>query len=204
MAMCRELELGRPLVPGLLIAGFRANLPALVALGGIYLAATVSILALSTLVDGGHLLHWMMFGTAVPGSALADGSVMHAALAALALYLPVLAAFWFAPMLAAWNGMRAIQALFYSFFATVANWRAFLVYGMVVAAVGTLIPGVAIAFVGAALQRSPAVVTVVPAFVLVFFVALVPTLFASFYASYRDVFPPDAPPQERTPAAPGT
>ena len=120
------------------------------------------------------------------------------------VFLPVLAAFWFAPMLAAWNGMRAIQALFYSFFATVANWRAFLVYGMVVAAVGTLIPGVAIAFVGAALQRSPAVVTVVPAFVLVFFVALVPTLFASFYASYRDVFPPDAPPQERTPAAPGT
>src|SRR3972149_770664 len=35
MAMCRELELGRPLVPGLLIAGFRANLPALVARRGV-------------------------------------------------------------------------------------------------------------------------------------------------------------------------
>jgi len=193
MAMCRALDQRRPLEPGLLFAGFRANLPPLLTLGGIYLVASVSILAVSSMVDDGHLMRWMLSGTTVPQEAFADGSVLDAALVALALYLPVLAAYWFAPVLAAWDGMPASKALFYSFFATVANWRAFLVYGMVVVAVGTIIPGIAIAFVGAAMQRSPAVVSVVPAFVMVFFVALVPTLFASFYASYRDVFPPPAP-----------
>lgn len=194
MAMCRALEQGRPLEPTLLFAGFRANLPALLVLGAIYLAAGAAILAASAAIDGGHLLRWMVWGVAVPTDAIADTSVLRAALAALALYLPVLAAFWFAPVLAAWHAMAAPKALFYSFFAAVANWRAFLVYGMAVAAVGTLVPGVAVAFVGAALQTSAAWKAVVPAFVLMFFVALMPTLFASFYASYRDVFPPEAPP----------
>jgi hypothetical protein len=199
MAMCRELEEGRPLAPQLLFAGFRANLPALLQLGGLYLVASVGILAASTLIDDGHLMRWMLAGTQIPEQAFADGSVLDAALVSLALYMPVLAAFWFAPVLAGWNGMSASKALFYSFFATVANWRAFLAYGMVVVAFSTLVPGIAVAFVGAALQRSPAWAPVVPAFVLMFFIALVPTLFASFYASYRDVFPPsppDAPPPE--------
>ncbi|MCL4798043.1 MAG: hypothetical protein KJ025_00540 [Burkholderiales bacterium] len=204
MAMCRALERRRPLEPGLLFAGFRANLPALLTLGGIYLVASAAILAASATVDDGHLMRWMLAGTAVPQEAFADGSVLNAALLALALYLPVLAAFWFAPVLAAWDAMPAAKALFYSFFAVLANWRAFLVYGMVVAAVGTIVPGIAVAFVGAALQASPEVRTVVPAFVLMFFIGLMPTLFASFYASYRDVFPPAppdaAPPEPASPA----
>jgi len=202
MAMCRELEQGRPLDPRLLFAGFRANLPALLLLGGIYLVSTVAILAVSAAIDGGHLLRWMLSGTAVPEAALADGSLLEAALASLALYLPVLAAYWFGPVLAAWNGMSAPKALFYSFFATVANWRAFLVYGMVVLAAGTIVPGIAVAFVGAVLQRSSAWAAVVPAFVMLFLVALVPTLFASFYASYRDIFPP--PSADAAPPAPAT
>lgn len=192
MAMCRALEQGRALEPGLLFAGFRANLPALLVLGALYLAASAAILAASTAIDGGHLLRWMLSGTPVPPEAFADASVLHAGLAALALYLPVLAAFWFAPVLAAWHGMSAPKALFYSFFAAAANWRAFIAYGMVVAAVGTLIPGIAVAFIGAALQTSPAWAAIVPAFVLTFFVALMPTLFASFYASYRDIFRAEA------------
>jgi hypothetical protein len=203
MAMSRELDQGRPLVPALLFAGFRANLPALLLLGGIYLGTSAAILAASASIDSGHLMRWMLSGTAIPEEALADGSVMNAALVSLALYMPVLAAFWFAPVLAAWDGMSAPKALFYSFFATIANWRAFLAYGMVVGAVGTLIPGIAVAFVGAALQRSPAWGAVVPAFVLVFFISLVPTLFASFYASYRDVFPPPSPQSVAPAPAPG-
>ncbi|MCC6609963.1 MAG: hypothetical protein IT515_09870 [Burkholderiales bacterium] len=190
MAMSREIDEGRPLVPALLFAGFRAHLPALLILGGIYLGASAAILAASAAMDDGHLMRWMLSGTEIPEQALADGSVIDAALVALALYMPMLAAFWFAPVLAAWDGMSAPKALFYSFFATIANWRAFLAYGMLVGAVGTLIPGIAVAFVGAALQRSPAWGAVVPALVLVLFLSLVPTLFASFYASYRDVFPP--------------
>ncbi len=192
MHMCRELDARRALELGQLFAGFRANLPTLLVLGGVYLAATLSILALTRFADGGHLMRWMMFGTPLPGIAFQDGTLTRAALLGMALYAPVLAAFWFAPVLAAWNGLTAIKALFYSFFATLTNWRAFLVYGMVILGVGTIVPGIAIAFVGALLQSSPAARTLVPTFVVMFFIALVPALFASFYASYRDVFPPPA------------
>ena len=149
MQMCRDLEARRALELGHLFAGFRSNLPVLLVLGGVYLAATASLLALTQVADGGHLMRWMMFGTSIPESAFRDGSLTGAALLGMALYAPVLAAFWFAPVLAAWNGMSATKALFYSFFATLANWRAFLVYGMVVLGVGTMIPGIAIAFLGA-------------------------------------------------------
>ena len=200
MHMCRELEARRALELAHLFAGFRASLPALLVLGGVYLVATASLLALTQIADSGHLMRWMMFGTPIPESAFRDGSLTGAAFLGMALYAPVLAAFWFAPVLAAWNGMSAIKALFYSFFATLANWRAFLVYGMVVLGVGTMVPGIAIAFLGALLHGSPTAPTVIPVLVVMFFIALVPTLFASFYASYRDVFPPPAPEPPPLPA----
>jgi len=193
MTMCRELDARRALELGQLVSGFRTNLPALVTLGGVYLVATTLILAATQLADGGHLMRWMMSGTQIPTPALRDGSVTGAALLGSALYLPVLAAFWFAPVLTAWHGMSALKALFYSFFATVSNWRAFLVYGMVILGIGAIVPGIVIAFLGALLRTSPAALTVIPTLIVMFFIALVPALFASFYASYRDVFPPPAP-----------
>jgi hypothetical protein len=68
---------------------------------------------------------------------------------------------------------------------------------MAILGVGTLIPGMTIAFLGALLHGSPTARTLVPTLIVMFLVALVPTLFASFYASYRDVFPP--PPQQPPP-----
>jgi len=192
MHMCRELDARRALDFVHLFAGFRANLPALLILGGVYLAATSSVLALTQFADGGHLMRWMVSGTPIPDSAFRDGSWTGAVLLGFVFYLPVLAAFWFAPVLAAWNGMSAAKALFYSFFATLANWRAFLVYGMVVLAVGTVIPGIGVAFLAALMHGSSAASKVVPTFIAVLLIALVPTLFASFYASYRDVFRPPA------------
>jgi len=189
MHMCRALDARRALELGHLFAGFRANLPALLLLGGVYLAATTASLALTQFADGGHLMRWMMFGTPIPEAAFRNGSMSGAALLGMVLYLPILAAFWFAPVLAAWNGMSATKALFYSFFAMLANWRAFLLYGMAILGVGTLIPGMTIAFLGALLHGSPTAQTVVPTLIVMFLIALVPTLFASFYASYRDIFP---------------
>ena len=44
-------------------------------------------------------------------------------------------AFWFAPVLAAWQHMGAAKSLFFSFFAGWRNWRAFIVYGATLSAV---------------------------------------------------------------------
>lgn len=188
MAMCRELERGRPLELRLLFAGFRRNFGALAVLGGIYLATILGILLASQLFDGGLLMRWMLAGKAVPRDEAAADAIAAAAIAAFVLFVPVIMAFWFAPVLAAWHGMSAAKALFYSFFASLRNWRAFLVYGVAVAVVAGLAPGVAFSLLAVAARGSQAAGSVMSILALVVVVILLPTLYASFYASYRDVF----------------
>ncbi len=130
MIASRELDQGRTLRLDLLFSGFKSNLPALLAQGGFYLASGLAILGLTALVDGGALLQLMVLGTTPPAAAYASGRLAAAAMLAAALYLPVLAAFWFAPALSAWRNLPAAQALFYSFFAALRNWRAFVAYGL--------------------------------------------------------------------------
>jgi hypothetical protein len=122
-----------------------------------------------------------------------------ALLLAAGLYLPVMMLFWFAPVLAAWHAMSPAQALFYSFFASWMNWRAFLGYSCV-AAVATV--GVPFLLLGALMLVSGGQTGFnVMALVFPLLLFLLPTLFASFYASYRDVFRADD--TDRAAKAPG-
>jgi hypothetical protein len=196
MAMCEELRHGRPLRPALLFVGFRQHLPALAALGVLYLAAILAILWISSLVDRGALFEWMMWAKAPPEDALRDGSLYKAFLIAAVLSVPVFAAFWFAPILAAWDGMSAAKSLFYSFFACLRNWRAFLVYGIVVALYGMAFS----IFVTVAAVASGGHPAAVRGFMLAATLILLPALFASFYVAYRDIFPPPEAPQAAAPA----
>lgn len=196
MIVSRELDQGRGIGFALLFSGFRSNLPALLTQGGLYLASALAILALSALVDGGSLLQFMVSGAKPPAAAFEDGSLAAAAALAGTLYLPVLAAFWFAPALSAWRDLPALQALFYSFFAALRNWRAFLAYGTALLVLG--FAGSFALLLLALLVRGllgnkaqDALMLVVLPVMLIY----IPTLFASFYASYRDIFPqPDAAP----------
>ncbi|MBK5106172.1 MAG: hypothetical protein MUP61_00645 [Burkholderiales bacterium] len=191
MITSRELDQGRKLRFDLLFSGFRSNLPALLGQGGLYLASGLAILGLSALVDGGLLLQLMVFGEKPPAAAFEDGSLAGAAMLAGALYMPVLAAFWFAPALSVWRDLPALQALFYSFFAALSNWRAFFAYGLALAVLSAICSFAL--FVLALLVRGLLGDRSQDAFVLVMLPVMltyVPTLFASFYASYRDIFPP--------------
>jgi len=203
MAMARAAEAGQPVRPPLLFAGFASNLRALVVLGAVYLAGIFAILGLSALADGGALANWLIRGEAPDAAPEARRAQMGAALLAMVLYTPLLAAFWFAPVLAAWERMPAMKALFYSFFATLRNWRAFLVYGagLAIAAFPTLLlfsllmrvlGSFAAGFAGDPAEQVAA--TLLAASPIVFAAASV--VLATFYASWRDVFPPDAPPGE--------
>ena len=194
MNVSRELDQGRKLRLELLFSGFRSNLRALLAQGGLYLASGLAILGLSALIDGGLLLQLMVLGTRPPAAAFEDANLALATMLAAALYLPVLAAFWFAPALSAWRKLPAFQSLFYSFFATMRNWRAFIAYGLALALL-SIICSVAL-FVLALLVRGVLGNRSQDAFVLVMLpimLTYIPTLFASFYASYRDVFPESEP-----------
>ena len=130
MIVSRELDQGRELQVTLLFAGFGSSLPALLRQGGIYLASALAILGLSVMVDSGALFRLMVLGEKPPAAAFEDGSLAAAAAVAGTLYLPLLAAFWFAPALSAWRRMSAFKAMFYSLFAVLRNWRAFFVYSL--------------------------------------------------------------------------
>jgi hypothetical protein len=188
MAMSREVERGGRLELPLLFAGFRAQLPALVTLGAIYLALVILILAATQIVDDGVLMRWMLLGRRPSPEDAEAGGVGAAALAACALFVPVILAFWFAPVLVAWHGMPAAKALFFSFFAALRNWPAFLVYGVSLAVVAGLAPGILFSALAVGMQGSRSAAGMLQLFALVVVVTLLPAIYASIYASYRDVF----------------
>lgn len=186
MNACRNIESGVPLAPPLLFSGFRSNLRSLLILGGIYLAATVGILAVSALADGGALMQMLLAGRKPDEEALASGSLLLATQIALLLLCPLMMAYWYAPVLAGWHGFSPAKALFFSFVACARNWRAFLVYSMAMLLVATVVPALFLGLLAALLPDGAALLTVLLSVLIILVVA--PTLFASFYVSYRDVF----------------
>ena len=192
MVMCAVLDHGGSLRPALLFSGFRSGPATLVALGVLYLLSIVMVLGVASFADAGALMHWVLSGQEPSLEALRDGSVSLAMLVATLAATPVLMAFWFAPVLAAWNRIGAAQSLFYSFFAVLRNWRAFFVYGAVLGLAGAVF--LVVVTVGAVLMQGK--VQVLRSLALILTLLSLPTVFASFYASYRDIFPENAVPAE--------
>jgi hypothetical protein len=186
MAASRAASRGQPVELAMLFAGFRERLPAQLALGAAYLAALAVVIGGSALADGGELARWLLTGKRPDDEALQGDGVLGGMAVAAALYAPVMMMYWFAPLLVAWHGMAPPQALFYSFFACLMNWRAFLAYGAAVAIVMFLLPTLVLTLLlfvsGGALRVQPM------ALALPLLLIMLPTLFASFFASYRDVF----------------
>ncbi len=183
---CRGVERGEAVQFGILFSGFHRNARTLLLLGALYLAGSMGVLAASIPVDGG-LLFEIMLGSRRPETEVLQGSNLMLGLQlALLLMVPLLMAFWFAPLLAGWHDLAAGKALFFSFVACWRNWRAFAVYGAGVAFISAILPGIVLGLFGLfseAAVRGAAVAMTLP----ILFV-FVPTLFASFYASYCDVF----------------
>jgi hypothetical protein len=104
-------------------------------------------------------------------------------------------AFWFAPLLTAWDGVGAAKSLFFSFVASWRNWRAFAAYGVVLVLVGAVVPGVILIIAGQISQSLLTVLNTALRMILIF--VLAPTMVASVYLSYRDVFaaPPEPEPE---------
>jgi hypothetical protein len=162
MAAGRAAARGAPVELAQLFEGFRNALRPQLSLGVVYFACLASLFLLSGLRAGDM-----------------PSEVSAGLLAAGALYVPVMMAFWFAPVLAAWHGVSPGKSLFFSFVACLVNWRAFLVYG----ALTVLLPALALLALVQAISATALRSLVMPIMILV-----LPTLLASFYASYRDVF----------------
>lgn len=166
----------------LLFDGFRHELRPQLVLGAVYLLCLALVLGGSAVADGGNLARFMLTGKR-PEEAFQSEEFLLALASAAALYIPVMMMFWFAPPLAAWHSASPVKALFYSFFACLMNWRAFLAYGAAAALVTLAVP-----FVLAVTLRTLLGGASFGWLAFPLLAVLLPTLFASFYASYRDVF----------------
>ena len=180
MNACRIIDDDDVMPPQVLFSGFHRNLQALLALGATYVVASMGILGLSALFDGGILFRMLVIGELPDPEALAGTSVFIAAQLSIVLLVPVMMAFWFAPVLAAWHDMSAGKSLFFSLVASVRNWRAFLTYSLAVGIIGIFVPRLLGALGGGG--------SLAAMFTVALSMVLLPTVYASFYVSYRDVF----------------
>jgi hypothetical protein len=186
MQAARNIERGQSANIQTLYGGLRENTRTLLALGGLYLVATLAVLGMSTIIDGGDLLRYMLASNRAERAAVEDADFTLPALFVMVLLVPVLMAWWFAPVLAAWHRLTLGRALFFSFIACWMTWRAFIAYGAAVVIVVGVVPGL---LLGVLLLIMPGAAGLLSGLFMVLMALVVaPAIFASFYASYRDIF----------------
>lgn len=172
VAACRAIERGGEFEIEHLFAGFSKRFVNLLLVGVLYLVASLVILLVYAMFVGFSLLGAFLTGDA---NAMANavtasiGALILGTLVAMALMVPVLAAFWFAPALVMMHDVPPIAALKASLGACFRNFVPFLIYGLVMFVFGII---AAIPF-GLGL------------------LVYVPLTIASAYAGYRDIFTQD-------------
>ncbi|ACR31959.1 BPSS1780 family membrane protein [Burkholderia glumae] len=202
MAACRDALAGRPVLPTILLDGFRSygklTMQRLFTLGGLYVVSIAIVFACSAMGDGGTLLR-IMFGLGVEGldpAAIFNVDTLVALLISALLYVPVSMMFWFAPVLTAWHEIPPAKALFFSIVSCWRNRWAFTLYGLLWFAVAIGV-SFTLAWLMHAVGAGPyALVVMMP-------VSLVVTaaLYCSFYATYRGCFGVQEPGSPATPPA---
>lgn len=186
MQAARLVERGQPIGVQTLFGSMKENGRTLLALGALYLCCTLGVLGLSTLIDGGDMFRFMLADSRAERAALEDADFILPALFVMLLMTPVMMAYWFAPVLAAWHRLTLGRALFFSFVACWMNWRPFLTYGFGLLIVAGVVPGVLLGILLVIFPGAANFITAVVTMPLVLVIA--PTVFASFYACYRDIF----------------
>ncbi len=176
---CRSLERSRTITGEDLILGLSERRTALGRLGGLHLVGSALLVLVST-----------AFGTQINiGDGLSEAEMQDLAVELMFLLVlaqPLLMAFWFAPLLTLWNGVPALKAVFFSFVASWRNWRAFAMYGLAVLIIGVFLPGLILVVSSLISSSLVTVISTVLRMLLMFILA--PSLVASVYLSYRDVF----------------
>ncbi|MCE9549823.1 MAG: hypothetical protein K8R50_02245 [Betaproteobacteria bacterium] len=173
MLGCRALENGEELEINHLFIGFKQNTSQLITVGGLYLAGVIVIAGITLIFTGGSFLtamsaHQHDIEHAGAAAVAAGGGMLFAALFILAALVPLMMAYWFAPILVVFHDMQAKDAMKTSFDACMKNIMPFLVYSLI---------SMGLIFLAA-----------IP-FGLGLFV-LIPTMTASLYSSYKDIFNP--------------
>lgn len=172
MAGCRALELDEEMEITHLLAGFSANVRQLMTLGGFYLSGKIIIVMFAMgvariLFGPMPELDFAKLDAADPALLPLLMQFMAMGALVLALLVPLLMAYWFAPALVLFDGLGAREAMKQSFAACLRNILPFTLYGvasMALFVLGSIPLGLGL-------------------------LAVIPVLFAtSIYAAYRDIF----------------
>lgn len=168
MLGCDALMRGEPLQIAHLFAGFRGKAGSLILVGVLTLAGWLVIVLIVGVVAGFSMFSAIMTGSLSSSNALATGAVafLVSILLALGLSVPLGMAIWFAAPLVVFHELSPLDALKESFMGSLRNIVPFLIYGI-------------LAFVISILAAIP--------FGLGWLI-WGPTLIASVYASYRDIY----------------
>jgi uncharacterized membrane protein len=172
---CRSLERGGDFELEHIFAGFKTQFANLAIVGAIFLVGMLAILLVFAMFAGFGVLGAFLTGNAddlAPALAASVFTILLGTLVMLALMVPLLMAYWFAPALVIMHGMGAVDAMKASFAGCLRNIVPFLVYGLVMLGI----------FIVAAIP-----------FGLGLLVAI-PLSFTSTYAAYRDIFTEDTAP----------
>ena len=168
MLGCKDMEQGKSLDMTHFFVAFRTNAVPLITIGGIYLIGQILIIGLVMLIGGSQMTDMMLYGKRVDESELMGvmSSFLTSSLIALTLSIPLMMASWFSPLLVVFDNVPPIIAMQKSFFACLRNFIPFQLYGvtLIVLTIISVMP------YGAGL------------------VILIPTIFASIYVSYKDIF----------------
>jgi uncharacterized membrane protein len=161
---CQAITRGQDLEINHLFAGFKKNTRQLVLVGAIYMFSLLVIAVFVIMSMDKETIDAVMKGQALnPAQA---GAMMLPLLIAMFLLVPVIMAYWYAPILAGLHSLSAGDAMKLSFNACLRNILPFLLYGLIFMAL--------------------LVVAIIPFGVGL--VIVVPWMMTSLYASYADIF----------------
>ena len=135
MIATQHSEGGRFPLPGVFLQPFRgerSRVRALLQLGIGYAVASLLLMWLADLLDGGRFaqLQEAMMRGGESGEAIDSSGAETSLLLRLVLALPLSIAFWHAPALVHWFGVSAGKSVFFSLVACWRNRGAFVVYGL--------------------------------------------------------------------------
>lgn len=161
---CQALVRNQDLEINHLFEGFKHNTSQLVAVGGIYMVSLLFVAVIAVLALDKTTVELLVQGKDL-NPEQADAMLLPIAMTFL-LLLPVLMAYWYAPVLAGLHQLTAVEAMKLSFNACLKNLLPFFLYGFIF----MLLLIVAIIPFGLGL------------------VVVVPMMMTSLYTSYADVF----------------
>lgn len=166
---CRSLETGGELEIEHLFGGFQRHAGNLLVVGVLYILGSLAILLVFGLFAGFSIVSAVLVGGeehVLQAIAAASLPLVLGLLVCAALFVPLMAAYWFAPMLVMMHDMKPVDAMRESLFACFRNILSFLVYSLVML----------LLFIVALLPFGLGILV------------WVPLMMASTYASYRAVF----------------